>query len=73
MKENQKLNQIGNEMENTVTIKQSSRILGVPYATAYKWIVLEKKISHINYGKTKVVLLNALLDFKNSHIVEGNN
>lgn len=27
MRENQKLNQTGNEMENTVTIKQSSRIL----------------------------------------------
>lgn len=38
----------GKEMEDTVTIKQSARILGVPYATAYKWIVSEKKISHIN-------------------------
>ncbi len=71
MNENQNLNQTGKEMEDTVTIKQSARILGVPYATAYKWIVLEKKVSHINYGKTKVALLNAVLEFKNSHIVEG--
>lgn len=68
---NQKNDQLGAELENTVTIKQSARILGVPYATAYKWIVLEKKISHINYGKTKVALLNSLLEFKNTHIVEG--
>ncbi len=61
------------EHENTVSIKQAAKILGVPYPTAYKWVVLDKRISHINYGKTKVVLLDALVRFKDSHFVEGDN
>ncbi len=55
----------------TVTITKAAEILGVKYATAYKWIIREKRIAHINYGKTKIVIKQAVEAFKLKHLVMG--
>lgn len=55
----------------TVSIKKAAEILGVKYATAYKWIILEKRIDHINYGKTKIAVKKSVEAFKLKHLVVG--
>lgn len=55
-----------------ISITQAAKMLGMKYSAAYKLIVLDGKISFLDFGyRNKKVLENSIRAYIHAHIVKG--
>lgn len=64
------MSKVVNINKDAISMKDAAAILGVPYHTAYKWIILEGKISYYDYGKIKRPLKSSVEAFMKQRLVK---